>query len=400
MAVDLITLAKYGGPDAVRRRLRPRRGERARSRPSSRAPPCSRPAAPARSTSTRRTPTSRPATASRWRTAPAPRSRTWSSIQFHPTCLFHPQAKTFLITEALRGEGGVLRLRSTATAFMERYHPREVARAARRRRPRDRLRDEADRRRLRAARHHRTTTPAFVASASRTSTRECLRFGIDITHAADPGRARRALHVRRRRHRPRRAHRRSPASAPSASAPDRPARRQPPGVELAARRRWSSAHRAADDAARTSSRCARRPRSPEWDAGAASPRDEAVVITHNWDELRRLMWNYVGIVRTDKRLERAAPPHRAPPRRDPRVLLELQGHARPARAPQPRARRPARSSRARGAAKSRAACTSTPTTRTKTSAGRETLLCAAATAPIPRRNQRGDQRMSLAPRDS
>ena len=102
-------------------------------------------------------------------------------FQFHPTCLYHPQAKSFLISEALRGEGGDAARCPTATPFMERHHPLRRPRAARRRGARHRLRDEAHRRRVRAPRHHATSRPTFVRERFPNIYAECLRFGIDIT---------------------------------------------------------------------------------------------------------------------------------------------------------------------------------------------------------------------------
>ncbi len=154
MAIDLITLSKYGGPEvcagAYVLDVGPRRG----SSRSSRGRRCSRPAARARSTSTRPTRTSRRATASRWRTARAPRSRTWSSTSSTRRASINPQAKSFLIIGGAAGRGGGAPALD-GTPFMKKPRPARRARAARHRRARHRLRDEAHGRRPRLPRHHR-----------------------------------------------------------------------------------------------------------------------------------------------------------------------------------------------------------------------------------------------------
>ena len=270
-------------------------------------------------------------------------------FQFHPTCLFHPQAKSFLISEALRGEGGVLRL-ADGTPFMEAPPRAGGSRAARRRRARHRLRDEAQRRRARLLDMTRNR-PHYLRRALPEHPRRvhALRHRHDAR--ADPGRAGGALHVRRRA--------RSISSG----------RTSMPGLwaigEIACTGLHGANRLASQLAARGArvrpprgARAARRSAStntasepPDWDMGEAAPSDEAVVVTHNWDELRRCMWNYVGIVRSDKRLRRAARRIALLEGGDPRVLLEAPRHARSARAAQHR--RPGRADRraARGSRK-------------------------------------------------
>lgn len=222
--------------------------------------------------------------------------------QFHPTCLFHPDAKSFLLTEALRGEGAHLLL-PNGERFMERFDKRgELA-------PRDIVARAMDHEMKRLGLDcvyldisHKN--PDFIIGHFPNIYRRCREFGFDITRERVPvvpaahytcggvmtglsGRADidrlyligEAAHI---------------------------------GLHGANRMASNSlleclvmADAAASDITRRLNSLPGNAKARAWDESRVTDSDEEVVVSHNWDEMRRFMWDYVGIVRTDKRLERA-----------------------------------------------------------------------------------------------